>query len=345
YRLLIPGLATGYSPKGKGFALRPLLHGPPGASNVHSTVRDLALWDQNFYEARIGGRELLDAMQERAKLNDGKPIAYGGGLMIDTYRGLKTVAHTGSHGGYKTVILRFPEQRFSVILLANERTFNPMRMAEKVADIFLRDQLKPLPPLPDEINVETKVLDELTGVYKVGPALLDVRRDGEKLIAVTPDERKTLVPFARTDAATEFVERADGVRYRFTQSKTGQSLTVAPPGRKSTAGTRLEVADKPPANLKDYAGIYWSKELETFGSIVLRDGKLILQLPKTETPLSPLANGEFLARPAFTSWVTLKFSVNEAGHVEGYALSTERVRNLRYGRARIEIESGARGGR
>src|SRR5262249_45216693 len=171
YRLLIPHLAAGYSPKGKLFELRPLLHGPPGASNIHSSVRDLALWDENFYDGRVGGLKLLQTMQQKGKLNSGGEIAYAGGLTIGAYRGLKTVAHTGSHGGYKTVILRFPEQRFSVILLANVRTFNSMRMAEKVADICLDDKLKPLPPLPHEIKLDPDVLDGLVGVYTVGPHL------------------------------------------------------------------------------------------------------------------------------------------------------------------------------
>src|SRR5438034_4320960 len=163
YRLLSPQLASGYNPKGKSFQLRPLLHGPPGASNVHSTVRDLALWDQNFYDCKIGGQKLLASMQQKGKLNSGTPITYGGGLMIDTYRGLKTVSHTGSHGGYKTVILRFPEQRFSVIVLANVRDFNAMRMGKKVADIYLADKLETRPPLPAPIQVASKDLDPLVG--------------------------------------------------------------------------------------------------------------------------------------------------------------------------------------
>ena len=69
----------------------------------------------------------------------------------------------------------------------------------------------------------------------------------------------------------------------------------------------MEFAELTAAKLADYAGMYWSKELQTFGSI----------------------------------WLTPKFSLHDAGRVNGYALSTERVRNLRYERARLEFP-GAR---
>src|SRR5438105_9927446 len=115
-------------------------------------------------------------MQTKAKTNDGKEIKYAGGLSIDTYRGLKTVSHTGSHGGYKTVILRFPEQRFSVIILANVRDFNPMRMARKVADLYLRDRLEPQAALLAEVKIDPAVLDAYTGEYKIGFALWKVSK-------------------------------------------------------------------------------------------------------------------------------------------------------------------------
>ena len=91
-------------------------------------------YSENFYAAKIGDKKLLDLMQVKGKLTSGKDIKYAGGLVIDSYRGLKTVSHTGSHGGFRTILLRFPEQRFSVILLANVGDINTSVMARKIAD-------------------------------------------------------------------------------------------------------------------------------------------------------------------------------------------------------------------
>jgi hypothetical protein len=63
-------------------------------------------------------------MQRKGLLNDGKPIDYASGLSINTYRGLETVGHGGADAGYRTNILRFPEQRFTVIILANAADLN-----------------------------------------------------------------------------------------------------------------------------------------------------------------------------------------------------------------------------
>ena len=103
-------------------------------------------------------------------------IKYAGGLMIDSYRGLKTVSHTGSHGGFKTVILRFPEQRFSVIVLANVSDFVPMRLAKKVADVYLSQRLDKQ-ELPAQIRVADAALDPLKGEYRFGYSLWRVGKE------------------------------------------------------------------------------------------------------------------------------------------------------------------------
>jgi len=150
-----------------------------------------------------------------------------------------------------------------------------------VADIYLREQFKPLAPLPAEIKTDAATLDGLVGVYKVGPNLLDVRREGESLVVASQDEKKTLVPFGEAKSVTEFFERADRARYRFVKSNTQRESGCHQRGRpQGPDWVRLEFAELTAAKLADHAGMYWSKELETFGSIVLRDGKLILQLPR-----------------------------------------------------------------
>ena len=40
--------------------------------------------------------------------------------------------------------MRFPDQKFGVVILCNLDTFNPLRLAEKVADIYLADALAPV---------------------------------------------------------------------------------------------------------------------------------------------------------------------------------------------------------
>ncbi len=114
-----------------------------GAGGLYTTVRDLLLWDRNFYTGDVGGAAFLDLIHSRGLLTDGEQLTYTFGLTIGDYRGLRTVSHGGSMMGFKAAYLQFPEQRFSVIATCNLGPINPMPLVQRVADIYLEDRLSP----------------------------------------------------------------------------------------------------------------------------------------------------------------------------------------------------------
>jgi CubicO group peptidase (beta-lactamase class C family) len=142
---LIPDRAMAYDPKEKkdGFKLDVSYFEQTGDGAVHTSVEDLIKWDENFYSGQIGGRDFLAEIQEPGKLNSDKVLDYAKGLRIADYRGLRTVSHGGSWGGYRAELLRFPEQHFSVACLCNRGDANPTRRAHQVADIYLGSMMKP----------------------------------------------------------------------------------------------------------------------------------------------------------------------------------------------------------
>ena len=115
-----------------------------GSSSLYSTVEDLAKWILNLETANIGGQTVIEQMHQRGMLNNGEQINYAFGLNIGEYRGLKTVGHSGSWRGFRSHLIRFPDQKFGVVILCNLDTFNPLGLAEKVADIYLADVLAPV---------------------------------------------------------------------------------------------------------------------------------------------------------------------------------------------------------
>ena len=112
-----------------------------GSSSLYSTVEDLAKWILNFDDTRIGAQTVIEQMHQRGVLNDGEQIDYAFGLNIGEYRGLRTVGHSGSWRGFRSHLMRFPDQKFGVVILCNLDTFNPLNLAEKVADLYLADVL------------------------------------------------------------------------------------------------------------------------------------------------------------------------------------------------------------
>lgn len=115
-----------------------------GSSSLYSTVEDLAKWILNFDNTQIGEQTVIDQMHQRGVLNNGEQISYALGLSIGEYRGLKTVGHSGSWRGFRSHLMRFPDQKFGVVILCNLNTFNPLRLAEKIADLYLTDVLAPV---------------------------------------------------------------------------------------------------------------------------------------------------------------------------------------------------------
>src|SRR5580693_555248 len=134
-----------------------------GDGGLMSSVDDLLEWDRNFYANKLGKGTLLKEIETRGVLNNGKQIEYALGLFISTYRGLPIEEHGGALFGYRTELLRFPQQKFSVITLCNVGTSNPGRLSNQVADIYLEGQLAPNRPVDIAAQVDPK---PFTGQYR-----------------------------------------------------------------------------------------------------------------------------------------------------------------------------------
>jgi CubicO group peptidase (beta-lactamase class C family) len=173
YGIVVKDRAYSYGrrPDGK-YQYVALTYSTVGPSSLFSAVGDLARWDENFYTGEVGGPALLAQMQEKGKLNNGKEIEYASGLEIGKYRGLRTVEHAGGAAAYRTNILRFPDQHFSVVVLANAGDLSPTALSFKIADIYLKDRLQPTPDKPSlgdrpEVTIDPKVLDAYVGDYEL----------------------------------------------------------------------------------------------------------------------------------------------------------------------------------
>jgi len=145
---LIPDRAMAYdrNEKKDGYTLNVSYFEQTGDGAVHTSVEDLLKWDENFYGGTIGGKIFLAELQEPGKLNTGKILDYAKGLRVTDYRGLHSVRHGGSWGGYRAELLRFPDQHFSVACLCNLGNANPSRRANEVADVYLGSLMKAKDP-------------------------------------------------------------------------------------------------------------------------------------------------------------------------------------------------------
>ena len=149
----VRGRAYAYSPAAGGrYAINVWNNDLVGQGGVMTTVLDLAKWDANFYTGAVGGPGFLKRQLERGTLNSGTKLSYAFGVSIDTYRGLDLIEHSGSTGGYRAVLTRFPKQHTSIAVLCNVSNAAPTTLAHRVADYLLRDSFTAPVPAANTTN-------------------------------------------------------------------------------------------------------------------------------------------------------------------------------------------------
>ncbi|MBX7220511.1 MAG: beta-lactamase family protein [Blastocatellia bacterium] len=139
--LLPPFLAHAYKAKNGGYQdvnfgddRFELVYGDGG---VLSTVADLARWDAALDSAQLVSPTTLERAFTSGTLNSGKSIDYGYGWEITRFKGVRLIEHEGYWNGWNTTISRFPDQKLTVVVLANLDDFPAGEVAHRVAALYL----------------------------------------------------------------------------------------------------------------------------------------------------------------------------------------------------------------
>jgi CubicO group peptidase (beta-lactamase class C family) len=345
---IIKDRATGYTEGEDGaFKINMSNWDETGDGNVYTTVRDLYLWDQAFYTGALG-KDLMAMLQTTGVLNSGKAIDYAWGLVVSEYKGLKVVEHGGAWVGFRAALVRFPEQKFSVIILANLDSIDPSGLAFKVADIYLAGQLKE--PAKDEAKKEGQAeaaegkaansvpkaeLEALTGNWqdeRFGLWLTLALKE-DQFLARLGGRDYPLKPVA----PGKFVVPGNdaGIAIEFKPAEKGKPATA-----RLTAGTDQEFHFTKAAPLKAmgatdlaaYAGAYVSGELlDTRYLLNVDKGTLVLKTRDTpRAELKAMAPDKFMA-PSYG--LNMEFVRGGGGKVTGFSLSVGRAAGIAFSRA------------
>jgi CubicO group peptidase (beta-lactamase class C family) len=311
------------------------------SSSLFSTVGDLARWDESFYTGEVGGPALLAQMQEKGKLNNGNEIDYASGLEIGKYCGLRTIEHAGGDAAYRTNILRFPDQRFSVVVLANAGDVNATALSFKIADIYLEDRLQPTPDKPSlgdkpEVTIDPKVLDAYVGDYELQDELrpgfiVSFSKDKDHLVARATGQ-SSLPMYAVSNTAFRLrVVPAEVVFDDPTEGGKTQNAILHQDGA-SLPMRRILITQPTAERLKAYEGQFYSAELGVTYDVFVRDGALKVHYPRGDIDLEPIGNDAFAGAFPIGS---LKFVCGADGECNALSIDDGRVQNLRFVRVAI----------
>ncbi len=299
-----------------------------GASSLVTTVEDLARWDQNFYDKKVGGDWVIEQMEIRGQLNDGEQISYARGVVIGSYKGQKVIEHSGGDAGYRSHLMRFPDRRFSVACLCNYGGTNPSRFARQVTDVYLASVLAPEPAKPASPIASVKLTEEelknKVGVYWDATAeeMGRVSISDGKLQLFAAGLSAPLIPIE----ANRFSVAEQPVVAVFDVSPQGKllRLTLNFTGRKPITLDAMPPADT--SKLSEYEGAYYSDEIDSTYRVTLKDGTLVVTRKKGgQTQLTPRF------RDAFGSLGILgvfRFTRDAQNSVNGFRLSAGRIRNF-----------------
>jgi CubicO group peptidase (beta-lactamase class C family) len=304
-----------------------------GSSSLFSTADDFARWLINFDTAAAGGRAAMSLMQTRGKLNDGTAVRYGFGILHGNYRGLPMFTHSGGWASFDTFAVYFPQQKFGIVILANSSSINAQDAVIKIANIYLEKELAPEVPSPTGalaagrvVDVPLAVLDDYAGLYRLRPgSYMRIKREGTTLTAqVTGENPVALSPRSERDFRAE----RGSVAVVFQRDAAGKVVSLEYDGER--ASKIDESGSRPPAQLEEYIGEYYSEELDTVYRIAVKQGSLEMQHQRRgSVPLTWLWREEFGSPDGYLA--SVEFLRNGASRVTGLVINGDpRNRDVRF---------------
>ncbi len=310
-------------------------HNMLGATGVHCTLRDLALWQLNFEHNQLGKKspELIRQMIAMNFLKDGTATHYGAALVLKNYRGIPTIEHGGGWNSFLLQCRRFPEQGISVMVASNNDRSSPFPMADAICD-----QLFDFKPLPEKASSSLEKLNiqvgQLEGIYlSSNNRLRYVRRDADTLkIRIDESSKKRevairFVPKASTNTLLVFTDPITGDPVEFKLDEQGAVKGFFWEGGEYFQCRRFfEKLEASPIPAKTWTGKYNASDFGQKIGIRRNGNAGALKLKPVffmGYKLEPITGSVFMVPE---DRIILRFSEN------GIVLGDEWVRNLRFSR-------------
>ncbi len=330
---IVKNRSYSYSPQKEGYRKRVLSFANVGATSLFTTVEDMAKWVMNFESKVIGNDAVMAEMHEQGRLNSGEIIDYARGLSIGEYKGLKTVGHGGSDAGFRSQVVRFPEEDFAVIVLSNLSSINTNRLAMQVADIYLSKKTKTKKPKKKKaerasVELDPKILEAYEGLYLIRPDYVLTIKKQDKQLTVQGTGGRKYVLYAESERL--FFRRNANFEILFEINNVGNitKITIRDNG-KELEGRKIVPVQLTVEQMAEYSGEYYSPELDTFYRIVFNEGRLTATHRKHDDfPLSVITRDYFSG----TQWFfrTVHFTRDNTQSIDGFFVTGGRVRHLRF---------------
>jgi len=214
-----PRAASGYQPEGADNVQAPLVDTSWlfAAGGIYSTVEDLLKWERALTSDTLLPRQELAAMWS-AELGE---YGYGWQLLPPSPQTFDRplVFHAGGIPGYSTDLLRYPDERVTIIILANLHPVNLNDMSRALSAIVFGAPFS-MPPVRRAVRINPDIYDAYVGRYDINPSVaINVTRENDKLVVqATGQPRDIAVP----ESEVTFYSRIHPVRLTFVKDTAGK---------------------------------------------------------------------------------------------------------------------------
>jgi CubicO group peptidase (beta-lactamase class C family) len=336
--VVIPGASQGYVSDSTGFHEAGDLYAAYGAGGIYTTVEDFSKWMGNFSNPVIGGEEVVNRLVTVDTLNNGDTMTYALGIGVDEFRGLKNYSHGGADIAHRAFLVYFPEIDAGVVAMSNNGNFNSGGIAYEMAELYFGDELDP-EDAEEESSGEGEEADStsvtvpeslmqdyvgrylLTGIgiimeFEVVEGRLKMSMEGQPENFLDPLSTSEF-KYEGVDASVEFIRNEEGEVSGAVHSQGGQKFDME----------RVPPFEPNREELQALTGKYFSKELETFYTLELRDTTLTLLIRNTEEiELSALKEDIYKGDIYFIG--EMVFQRDNGGTVTGFTVANGRTRGI-----------------
>jgi CubicO group peptidase (beta-lactamase class C family) len=323
-----PNRATPTSRARRG-SCRHVQLGPDWRRRVNTNVFELAKWDANFDDAKVGGRALVD------RTGGGRRQWEAARLRARALRRhvprVSRVHHGGAWAGYRAMLMRFPDQGVAIGLTCNRGDANTQGRAERVADAILARAFKDKPTVSSARPAAGQAPSGATvdpapyvGTYfsEEEQAALGVEA-GSGAPVLSYSGRK--IPLSRT-ADDAFSGMEGMINLTFADARQEARLSIA--GRAAIAYRRADRAKPSASELASLVGTYRSPELLASWTIRQSGDTLYIKGRAVgESPMVPVIRDGFSSGTGF-----VRFTRSADGVVTGFEVSASRMKRIRFDR-------------
>ncbi|HKP70076.1 MAG TPA: serine hydrolase [Pyrinomonadaceae bacterium] len=212
--------ANGYVKKGDGFANAAYMDMliPYAAGALYSTTEDLLKWEQALYTDKLLTQKSRDEMFTPFKSN------YAYGWNVGKRGNRMTISHGGGIYGFATSLVRYPEEKVTVVVLSNVQGGPAGPVAGNLGAIVFGEPYT-LPKQRVAITLPSQALDKFVGDYQLLPGtVLTVTNEGGKLFMKLTGNAQNLELFPESDK--EFFLKVVDAQLKFETDTAGKVTQV-----------------------------------------------------------------------------------------------------------------------